>query len=392
MQLDWFPGRSVLSEKLLRNPGSFSDYEEDVKAELGADAIPPFRYALTCFEGLQRASGEPAICHTADVAIRAADLGLPSKYVTTSLLHDCVEDTCASPNACVHALREIDRRFGSEMHDNVALLTNRYSVIVNQAIRSLASRSVPLPMEPESLNRLAAEIRVLRRGLDDGVQEALSKVYQRLAESLTDLDLTTGLEIHRVNRRYNITAEIAMYIYGLFIDDMVDDFKVRYPKTPVPGSENGESAGFYDVVLVVKFMDAVDNLRTSAATERLKLEKILRKVQMVLDKSFHLHGYLHQNNLKDRVFSLTYEYLKYTLVEQMIERKQALQNLADTRFSPLSDFMIEQIANLEKKYKIEMSPPERLKGIREELRSLHHNPDLPPPGPQATPGVKKNAR
>jgi (p)ppGpp synthase/HD superfamily hydrolase len=365
MQLDWFPGRSLLSDKLLRAHGNASDYDEEVKAELGEDALPAFNYALGCFEGLQRSSGEPAICHTADVAIRAADLGLPSRYVITALLHDSVEDTSSNPAAYVSGIREIERRFGKEIRDNVRLLTNRYSILVNHAIKSLGARSVPLKMNPESLTRVAAEVRVIRRGLEAQVQESLAEEYNRLAQTLTDMDLSTGQAICQVNRKYNITTEIALHVYGLFIDDMVDDFKKR---------DSGQGPGAYDVVLVVKFMDAIDNLRTSAATEKMKLEKILRKTQMVLDKSFHLHEYMYQNNLEDRIFSLAYEYLKYTMVEQMIERKRALQNLADTRFSPLSDFMVEQISGLETKYKIEHNPPERLRELRQELRDLNAAP------------------
>lgn len=365
MQLDRFPGRSVLSDKLLRTLGTPSDYAEDVAAELGADAVSAFLYALNLFEGLQRSSGEPAICHTADVAIRAADLGLPSRYLVTALLHDCVEDTSSSPEAYVTGLSEIERRFGTELRDNVRLLTNRYSIIVNQAIRSLGSRSISLRMNTESLTRVAAEVRVLRRVLPARVQDLLGHEYNRLAETLTDLDLSEGLAIHQVNRRYNVTTEIGLHVYSLFIDDMVDDFKHR---------ESADRPGCYDVVMVVKYMDAVDNLRTSAATEKMKLEKILRKTQMILDKSFHLHEYLHTSDIDDRIFSLAYEYLKYTMVEQMLERKRALQNLADTRFSPLSDFMVEQITALEAKYKIEYNPPERLAQIRHDLRALTATP------------------
>lgn len=365
MQLDRFPGRSVLSDRLLRACGKPPDYADDVARELGAEAVPAFAYAQGLFEGLQRSSGEPAICHTADVAIRAADLGLPARYLVTALLHDCVEDTSNNPEAYTHGLDEIERRFGRELRDNVRLLTNRYSIIVTQAIRSLGARSVPLRMDADSLMRVAAEVRVQRRALPPRVQDLLGHEYNRLAETLTQLDLSEGLAIHQVNRKYNVATEIGLHVYGLFIDDMVDDFKDR---------ETDASPGCYDVVMVVKYMDAVDNLRTSAATEKMKLEKILRKTQMILDKSFHLHEYLHDSGLDDRTFALAYEFLKYTLVEQMLERKRALQNLADTRFSPLSDFMVEQITALEAKYKIEHNPPERLAQIRQELRSLNVTP------------------
>lgn len=361
MQLDRFPGQSSLSDLLLRSAPP-SEHEDEVVAELGENALAAFRYARAAFEGLQRETGEPAICHTGDVAIRVADLALPSHYVITALLHDCVEDTSDSPSSVVRGLSEIERRFGLPVRDDVRLLTNRYSIIVRHALRSLSSRSVRLGLTEESLAKVSSEIRVLRRTLPPSIQEALSHEYHRLAEILPSLDLTAAQEMARVNRKYNLQNEIVLHVYGLFIDDMVDDFKER--------NSTEDDRGFYDVVLVVKFMDAIDNLRTSAATEKLKLEKILRKTQMILDKSFHLHEYLYLNGLMDNLFHLTYEMLKYTMVEQMIERKRALQNLADTRFSPLSEFMVDQISRLESKYKIELEPPARLREIRQEIRSL----------------------
>jgi len=330
-------------------------------AELGESALPAFRYALACFEGLLRESGEPAMCHTGDVAIRVADLALPSPFVITALLHDCVEDTCDTPTGVIRGLVEIGRRFGDTVRADVRLLTNRYSIIVRHALRSLATRGVRLGLTDESLAKIAAEIRVLRRTQPPAIQAALAHEYTRLAEVLPTLDLTAAQEMVRVNRRYNLQSEIILHVYGLFIDDMVDDFKHR-------DSEIGRG---YDTVLVVKFMDAIDNLRTSAATDKLKLEKILRKAEMLLDKSYHLHEFLRSVGVDNRLFPLAYEMLKYTTVEQMFERKSAIQNLADTRFSPLSEFIVDQISRLESKYKIDVSPLDRLRDIRCEIRMLH---------------------
>ena len=360
MHIDHFPGRSVLSDKLLRAVGP-CEYDDDVVRELGAQALEAFTYAQSCFEGTLRESGEPAICHTADVAIRAADLSLPSKYVVSALLHDCVEDTSDTPGALVEALREIGRRFGDSIRRDVRLLTNRYSIILRHALRSLATQGVKLGLNDESLNRVGAEIRMQRRSQPAEVQEALSHEYGRLASSLPGVDLGPALEINRYNRRYNLATEIGLQVYGFFVDDMVDDSKERR-------SGHGARA-FYNGVLVVKAMDAIDNLRTSAATEKLKLEKILRKTQMILDRSYHLHEYLRTCPKGDSLFPLAYEMLKYTMVEQMIERKRALQNLADTRYRPLSEFMVDQISRLEAKYQIDASPPDRLRELRDEIRS-----------------------
>lgn len=361
MQIDRFPGRSVLSDKLLRASGP-SDFAGDVVQELGQEALEAFCYAQSCFEGTLRESGEPAICHTADVAIRVCDLSLPSCYVVSALLHDCVEDTSDTPADLVDGLNEIGERFGDEIRKDVRLLTNRYSIVVRHALRSLAAQGVKLGLNDESLNRLGAEIRMQRRLQPVEIQDALGHEYSKLASSLPGMDLGAALEINRYNRRYNLTTEVGLQVYGLFVDDMVDDSKERRTQ--------GNRKAFYDGVLAVKSMDAIDNLRTSAATEKLKLEKILRKTQMILDKSYHLHEYLRSCAEPDGLFPLTYEMLKYTMVEQMIERKRALQNLADTRFSPLSEFMVEQISRLEAKYKIDKSPPDRLREMRDQVRDL----------------------
>lgn len=360
MQIDRFQGHSALSDLLLRNAVP-ADLEVEVIRELGEATLPVFRYAHGCFEGLLRESGEPAICHTGDVAIRVADLALPTSYVMTALLHDCVEDTSDSPAGLIRGLGEIEKRFGAEITADVRLLTNRYATLIRHALKSLANRGVRLTLTEESVQKVAAEVRVLRRAQSPGVQEGLAHEYNRLAEVLPTLDLTEAQEIARVNRKHNLQTEISLQVYALFVDDMVDDFKYR---TGPAGT------GCHDLVLTVKFMDAIDNLRTSAATDKIKLEKILRKTQMILDKSFHLHDYLHNNQLSNPSFGLAYEMLKYTLIEQMIERKRAIQSLADTRFSPLAEFMVEQISKLEAKYKIDKSPPERLREIRVELRAL----------------------
>ena len=357
-QPDWFQGQSVLSDKLLQVGCRLSEVEEYVETELGADCLEAFRYAFDCMYRVQRSSGEAAICHTADVAVRAKDLGLPGIYIKLALLHDCVEDTSKSPEACVRNLQEIDRVFGHELGANVRLLTNRYALIVDRAVKSLDRGETTLEMTPESVAHVVSEVQRLRRTLRADVQKALEHEYDRLTESLPTMDLAEGLRIFRINRNYKLSTEIALYVYGLFVNDMVDDFKKRNP------------GRVYDVPLVVKFLDANDNLRTSAATERMKLEKVLRKTQTILDRSFHLHGYLHELGVEDRVFAVTYEYLKYSLVEQMIERRAALRNLGDTRFTPLSTFIVDQITSLENKYKIELDPPTHIASLREELRSL----------------------
>jgi HD domain len=371
VQIDRFQGQSALSDLLLRNAVP-AELEVEVVRELGEATLSVFRYAYACFEGLLRESGEPAICHTGDVAIRVADLSLPTSYVITALLHDCVEDTSDSPAGLVRGLGEIEKHFGAEVVADVRLLTNRYSTLTRHALRSLANRGVRLSLTEESVHKVAAEVRVLRRSQSPGVQEGLAHEYSRLAEVLPTLDLTEAQEIARVNRKHNLQTEINMQVYALFVDDMVDDFKFRH----LP-----HGSGCHDLVLTVKFMDAIDNLRTSAATDKVKLEKILRKTQLILDKSFHLHEYLHVNNLSNPSFALAYEMLKYTLIEQMIERKRAIQSLADTRFSPLAEFMVDQIGRLEAKYKIDMAPPERLREIRTELRALRES--LTPPAPLA---------
>ena len=75
-----------------------------------------FDFASKMHEGQKRESGEPYIIHPIAVANILIDLGLDYCAVSAALLHDCVEDTPATPE-------DIKNLFGAEIAELVAGVT-----------------------------------------------------------------------------------------------------------------------------------------------------------------------------------------------------------------------------------------------------------------------------
>ena len=73
-------------------------------------------YATKMHDGQKRESGEPYIIHPIAVANILIDLGLDYSAVSAALLHDCVEDTPATPD-------DIKNLFGAEIAELVAGVT-----------------------------------------------------------------------------------------------------------------------------------------------------------------------------------------------------------------------------------------------------------------------------
>lgn len=65
-------------------------------------------YSAKMHDGQERASGEPYLMHPLTVAYIVADMSMDTSSVCASLLHDCIEDTLATPE-------EITSLFGSEV-------------------------------------------------------------------------------------------------------------------------------------------------------------------------------------------------------------------------------------------------------------------------------------
>ncbi|MBI3925920.1 MAG: hypothetical protein HY319_10305 [Armatimonadetes bacterium] len=364
---DVFCGSAAITELSARLAmDTEADISDDqITAILGPGTVDAFRYARGCLQGsVRRTTGEPAFCHSADIAMRAADLGYPRPVIEVCLLHDIVEERSSDVAELAHCQDEIAARFDPTVAEDVRLCTNRYSIL----IRSLA---VPegLAFGPESREPLRQVLTALRNGLPEPMRQRFQAELDRLTGYFLDeLDLSGGAAKARLNRRFTVMSEVRLQSYRLFLQELGDDSRQR------PSSE-----GFHEVPLVVKALDMVDNLRTSDAANLGGLERILLKTESYLDNSFYLHEHVRQAGREDATtFLYIYDYLKHQLIEQLRERQRALEYLADTRFGILARYLGQQIGRLQEKYKIGDSPVEQLAQLRDQIRE-RNMPGSPPP-------------
>ncbi len=349
-----------LSMRLMRGEAAEIP-DADVAAVLGDEPVAAFRFAEERLRGRRRrTTDEPVFCHSADIAMRALDLGYGPRTVMAGLLHDVVEEAAPEPEAMAALLGEVVRRFGADTGRDVRVLTNRYSALMD-AVR----REVPLnlPFVDGSREIVAGALRGLRDRMPPEVSAAYAfEFHQLLDYFLPRADVARGAPRALVDRGHSVFAELALQTYRVFSEDMADDARSR----------SGPSSGvFCETPLVVKCMDLVDNLRTAEVVSWRALDRILLKSEMFLDATFYLHDHLHGMEAPDVTFISAYDFLKHQMVEQMEERARALAYLADTRFAPLAEFLEGQLGRLRRKYQVGRNPVEGLARLRNRIRALN---------------------
>lgn len=335
--------------------------DQEILEVLGPDSIAPFRYAQRSLHGfVRRTTGEPAFCHSADIALRALDLGYPSRIVRNALLHDTVEDRSKKLDEVLFHLQEIEDLFGAETAKDVRHSTNIYSVI----LRNLDNKvSHDLAFDDSAKPALLKGVDDVRRELPTDLRQAFSREFEQLLDYfIHQVDLSEGARKARVDRKYSAVSELRLRSYRLFVEEIHRDARFR------------RSGDFHDSNLIVKTLDLVDNLRTSEVANFASLERILLKAETFLDCTFFLHDAIRALPRVNSSFIDLYDYLKYHLVEQLLERKRALFFLADTRFGFLADYLMREVLRLGGKYKVHGRPLSELSRLRQVLRQ--HNQQL----------------
>ncbi len=349
-----------LSMRLMRGEAAEVP-DADVEVVLGAGIVPAFRFAEEHLRGRRRrTTDEPVFCHSADISMRARDLGYGPRTVIAGLLHDVVEEAAPAPGEMTGLLQEIEGLFGIDTGRDVRMLTNRFTALL-EAVR----RDVPqdLPFEDSSRDVVSGALGALRDRLPPDVADAFRYEFHQLLDYyLPGADVARGAARARVDRGHTVFAELLLHSYRVFAEDMADDARSR----PGPSSEV-----FCETPLVVKCLDLADNLRTSEVVSWRALDRILLKSEMFLDATFFLHQHLHQAGQRNVTFVPMYDYLKHQLVEQMEERARALAYLADTRFAPLGAFLDGQLRRLHRKYQVGHNPVETLARLRNRIRGMN---------------------
>ena len=332
--------------------------DEAVAAVLSPQAVPAFRFASHCLQGfVRKTTGEPAFCHSADIALRAKDLGYSERIVQVALLHDTIEDRSKKLSDVLEHVAELSTRFSTDIAQDVRCSTNVYSVI----IRGLESR-IPnnLPFDDAAPGKLRRTLAELHHELPSEIKAHFQHEYAQLLDHfLAGIDLSGGARKARIDKKYTVVSELRLQSYKLFVQDIHDDARFR----ALP-----RGSSFHEDALVVKALDLVDNLRTSEVANLGSLERILLKAETFLDCTFFLHDYIRERPHTRTSFIDLYDFLKYHLIEQLLERRRALVFLADTRFGFLADYLMREVSRLQEKYKVITSPIAQLNRLRESIQ------------------------
>lgn len=326
-----------LSEKLM------NWYEQPVNDQeiidvLGQEALEPFRFAQQRLEGrVRKVTLEPAFCHSADVALRAAELMLGAPAIRTALLHDVVEDCSKNPRELADALSELQARFEARVSTAVELLTNRYKVIFSAILPKLRS---DLPFDARSGKAFAAALEVLRFELPSSLSLRFENELTALARFFAEkADYVSGAHIVKRDKKFTLAISLERQIYRVYVDDIVARAAAERHTADSPGR----------LALLVKLLDIMDNIRTSEISNRLSLFKLMNKAEATLDSA---HALLELDS-EDELFVHLVRLLELRLVDQLDARCQAVaQHFAETRFAGLVGFLREHSSRLANKYAV----------------------------------------
>ena len=334
--------------------------DDEVTGAFGADSLPAFRFAQARLEGrVRKVTLEPAFCHSADVALRAADLGFSGVVVQAALLHDVLEDTSKTAAELARATDDLRERFGPNVSQAAVLLTNRYQLL----FKALHGKLRPdLPFDTRSARAYRAALEVLRWELPAELADRYSAELQRLGRFLEhEADVTRGAYIVKRDKKFRLSTWLERQVYRVYVGELTTEAAAQ-------AGQCLESPAV--VALVVKLFDTTDNIRTSEISNRLSLYKLMNKAESLLDAT--LAALPDAGSDAAAVWQRTTipalsRLLQLRLVDQLRARQHAIrQHFAETRFAGLVGFLTEQAARLSQKYSV---PAERLVEI-ERLEDL----------------------
>ncbi|MBN2484332.1 MAG: bifunctional (p)ppGpp synthetase/guanosine-3',5'-bis(diphosphate) 3'-pyrophosphohydrolase [Bacteroidales bacterium] len=167
-----------------------------------------FRLAYEAHKGMLRKSGEPYIIHPLSVAkIVSNDIGLGSKSIACSLLHDVVEDTD-------YTLEDIERLFGEKIASIINGLTKISGVFDNKS-----------SLQAENFRKMLLT-------LSDDVRVILIKIADRLHNMRTLDSLPQHKQMKISSETIYLYAPLAhrlgLYAIKTELEDL--SLKYRYPK------------------------------------------------------------------------------------------------------------------------------------------------------------------
>ena len=336
-------------EKLYRGELLTREEAEEFSGEGTSDA---YLYAHKAAEGLLRRCGNVAISHMVEVGERAKNLDFGFVYVAVALLHDAVEDKSKVIKDAYKLAEGIGTKFDDEIARNVAAITNHYAILIG-GIERLAIGTPATGSNDALLDALD----MLRTEAGDGVIAGFDGHFSGLGAIIRDLDIGKVNEKISRDDKYSIFDELKSRAYWLYIADIFSDAVERY--------ERGEK--WYDVGVIVKGIDNIDNLRTMGLDVPV-MEKTLSKIETFLRHAEGFKDFLSSGGEENEGFLVVYGALKEQLVEQVIARRLALGQLNDTRYDHSLAYLKEKIEDYTARFGIDPAPI--IKRLQEQAKPL----------------------
>ncbi len=368
--LDRFKGNDALvrlSEKLMEwDEAPVTD--DEIAVALGPGMVDAFRYTQHKLVGrVRKVTGEPSLCHSADVAIRAAALGYGTSVIKACLLHDVAEDTSSTFAQLPGALAEISERFSPELAADVTLLTNRYQLLFQSASAKVSSSIAP---SQRGLDAFRAALDVVRYESDPALVTDYERVFEGVGHFLEGaVDLSDAVETCRRDRKYTFGKFLEYRLYDLYVADIVRDAVDRVQST----------GGQVPVPLVVKSVDIIDNVRTSEVSNRSNLDKLVRKAETIIDtvQAGFIEAVPQELAIVSTVSAL-HRIVQIRLVDQIKLRRRAVaDNFSETRFASLVRFLVAEGNRLAAQYEIPRNRTEVTESLENEVRRINQSTPEP---------------
>ena len=287
---------------------------------LGPAQLPWFRLVERKVGGRVRRTGEPVLAHPVDVALRALSLGFGDAILSCALLHDHVEDCSQDLRVGAELLDLVERGGRDRLAHDLHRLTNIYGIIL--------SSSLALPEGASGVAGIVDAVRAMQAALPWNISQRFGLEFHQLCEYLLpeiSSRVSPGLGLDGLLRMVRDEA------YQVYIGDLADHV-----------SRSGRPT-----VLVVKYLDLVDNLRTSSLANKESVRRILHKAERVLDQTYWLV------NRPPSYLPLLYDYAKCHLIQILEQHRAAIRQLPDTRYVVMDRFYLEETNRMRSKYKVD---------------------------------------
>ena len=299
-------------------------------------------------KGRERDCGNSEISHSVEVGVRADDFYFPFLYVAGGVMHETLEVKCEEEgiSSVPGILKEVKKKkfggeyLGDKLSEFVEVDSNLYGIPVEQWGHLIKTT----PSGRYTKKAMLQGLDDLREYTSEDILSRFDKQFIALEDTIKHSDINEINNMVKERRSYSIVKDFKLRLYENYIADIFKDASRRLL--------DEKDYDTYDVGIVVKGLDGIDNLRTMGDS-RPVMERTLRKIEIFLD---YADGFLDNPRLREAEHEkiwIVYGSLKDQLIEQLIVRRNALGGYGNTRYIPIKEFIDNKIIEFSKKYEID---------------------------------------